>query len=469
MKSLRSRLIFSHLLPLLIVIPLVAVALAYLLETQVLLGEMSDGLTEQANLIAEAVNVQPELLSDEAQARTFVQRVGVLVDGGVLLLRPSGEMLAASGSADDQSPDLTELQNAIENGESVVISYGLFEQTGRVFVPVRDVNQQLLGIVGVSYKLEGVATQFGRLRGWLILILLLELVVGAAIGFVLASRLERPITRSAAAVVDIAEGYEIGTLPLQGPREIQELASSVNVLAERLRLLEDIRRRSLANIVHEIGRPLGAVRAAIHVLQQSPGDDPEVRAELLTGIVGELEWVQPLLDDLAQLHGQVEGSVVLNRAPVDLSEWLPPVLLPWRAAAQQKGLVWRAEIPSSLPVFDLDANRMAQAIGNLLSNAIKYTPEGGQVTVEAVNTAEEIRIQVADTGPGIQPEEQQRVFEPFYRSQQQKRFPQGLGVGLTLARDIVRAHGGELELQSTPGDGSTFAIRLPRSTQAIDH
>jgi len=83
------------------------------------------------------------------------------------------------------------------------------------------------------------------------------------------------------------------------------------------------------------------------------------------------------------------------------------------------------------------------------------------VQVTAGSSTKDVWIQISDTGPGIQSEEQERVFEPFYRSQEQRRFPQGLGVGLTLARDLVRAHGGELELASTPGEGSTFTIRLP--------
>ena len=115
-----------------------------------------------------------------------------------------------------------------------------------------------------------------------------------------------------------------------------------------------------------------------------------------------------------------------------------------------------------LPTILIDPDRLAQALGNVLSNAIKYTPETGQVQVSAGNSEQDVWIQVNDTGPGIQPKEQERIFEPFYRSQQQRRFPQGLGVGLTLARDLVRAHGGEVELVSTPGVGSSFTIRLPR-------
>jgi len=182
---------------------------------------------------------------------------------------------------------------------------------------------------------------------------------------------------------------------------------------------------------------------------------------LLGGIENEIERMEPLLDDLAQLHGQVEGNIALQWQEVNLGEWLPPLLLPWRAFAVDKGLTWQTEIPAHLPTVRIDPHRLAQALGNLLSNAIKYTPAPGGVQVTAGSTAEDVWIQISDTGPGISPGEQARVFEPFYRSQAQQRFPQGLGVGLTLARDLVRAHGGDLTLSSTPGEGSTFTIRLP--------
>jgi signal transduction histidine kinase len=112
-------------------------------------------------------------------------------------------------------------------------------------------------------------------------------------------------------------------------------------------------------------------------------------------------------------------------------------------------------------MVDIDPDRLAQAVGNLFSNAIKYTPPGGSVTLSAGASEHDIWIAVADTGPGIAAEERERVFEPFYRSVQQRRFPQGLGLGLTIARELVAAHGGSMTLTSAPGVGSRFTIHLP--------
>jgi signal transduction histidine kinase len=128
--------------------------------------------------------------------------------------------------------------------------------------------------------------------------------------------------------------------------------------------------------------------------------------------------------------------------------------------AHAEGLHWRTEIPGSLPVLEIDQDRMAQALGNLLSNAIKYTPEG-TVSVDAFVRDSSVFIAVGDTGIGIAPSEQDEIFEPFYRSQRDKRFPQGMGLGLSIARDLVQAHGGSLRVESAPGKGSRFTILLP--------
>jgi signal transduction histidine kinase len=104
---------------------------------------------------------------------------------------------------------------------------------------------------------------------------------------------------------------------------------------------------------------------------------------------------------------------------------------------------------------------MVQAIGNLLSNAIKFTPTGGKVTTTVKFIDEQLIVQVADTGPGVPIEEHEKIFQPFYRGAHGRRIVQGMGLGLSIAQDIATAHGGEIELQSAPGDGSRFTLRVP--------
>ncbi len=465
MRSLRSSFIISHILPVLVVVPLVGLILIYLLETQIILTQMSEDISDKANLIAETVNGRPQVLQNAAEAETFISGVSIYIEEQVLLFGPDGEVLASKDPGVDADVGTfageTALETALTGEENLVITYGLAEQRAIVLVPVRDINQQLVGIVGVTNTLSSTAEQFQRLRYLIAGSLALQLVLGALLGYVAALRLEQPIDEAAAAVVAISQGQTIDPVPIQGPREIRELSEAVNVLAERLRLLEEMRRRSLANIVHELGRPLGAINTATYVLRQGAGEDAQVRDELLAGIESAVINMEPLLNDLSQLYGQVEGTVQLNRRSVDLNEWLLPALLPWRTVAREKGLVWQTDVAADLPRLLIDPERMNQVLGNLISNAVKYTPEGGTVTVRAAAGGSEVHIGVCDDGPGIDLAEQERIFEPFYRSQAHRRFPQGLGLGLTIARDLVEAHGGTLQLVSAPGEGSCFTVHLP--------
>jgi signal transduction histidine kinase len=465
MGTLRSRLVFSHLLPLVLIAPLMSVLLIFILETQVLLSSLARELTGQANLIAATMGEHPDVWSDAEYAQRMVVNMSNHVSGGVMLFQHDGQLVASSEPGSDQmvlkmksSPGMGQ---ALAGNHGTWTYYGLLEQRVAVLVPVHDPGGRPIGVIGLTESLQEMATGFSRLRRWVILILLNGFVLAAVAGLALARRLEEPITEVTAAVVSIASGRRADLVPEEGPEEIRRLAEAVNMLARRLRLMEETRRRMLANLVHELGRPLGALRSAIHVLRRGADEDPAVREELLAGAEDQIVRMQPLLDDLARLHGQVLGQVELERYPVPLAEWLPSVANAWRAAAEEKGLNWELDLPEALPTANIDADRMAQALGNLLSNAIKYTPAGGLVSLSAGQGQGEVWIRVSDTGPGIAPEELERVFEPFYRSARVQRFPQGLGLGLTIARDLVEAHGGRVELRSRPGNGSAFTVWLP--------
>jgi len=213
--------------------------------------------------------------------------------------------------------------------------------------------------------------------------------------------------------------------------------------------------------VHELGRPLGALRSAIHALSKGAGDDPQLLHDLTMGMDEETARLQHVLEDLAHLHDQVLGTLEMNLTPIALSEWLPRMLVPWQEAALEKKLEWKAEIPADLPTVLADPVRLAQIVGNLASNAVKYTPAGKSVGVTAGAEADWVWVRVSDTGPGILPEEQGRVFEPFYRGNTGRRIKQGMGLGLSIARDLALAHGGRLEVESQPGGGSRFTVWMP--------
>ena len=466
MRTLRSRLILSHILPLLLLLPIAGFALGYILETEVLLAGFSDELAQHGALTADVAGAEPAIWRDTAEAQRFVSIYSIRRQYSVMLLDAQGKLLAASEPNYDgqlgQPQDLPDLSSALAGEQTMHVGYAQSVQADvvQVLVPVRGPNQEVVGVVHMSERLSNMQGELNRLRYLISGVLVAAFALAVVVGLALALNLGRMLQGVTDAINGIASGREWMALPEEGPEEIRTLLRAFNTLIERLRVLEESRRRMLANLVHELGRPLGALQSGLQALLSGADQDPELRHELLEGMDTQVRRLHPLLDSLTDLHSQVLGTMELNRQSTPLGEWLRRTVTPWREVAHANGLHWRTDIPDSLPVLRIDQDRMAQALGNLLSNAIKYTPEG-TVSVDAFVRDSSVRIAVGDTGIGISPSEQDQIFEPFYRSQRDKRFPQGMGLGLSIARDLVQAHGGSLSVESATGKGSRFTISLP--------
>ncbi len=469
-RTLRSRLILSHILPLLAVVPLIGIALIYLLEEVVLLPNLTAELKQQAALIVDLAETQPNLWTDAAAARTFVERTSTRVTARLMLIDRAGNLLASSDAADadrvGQRLDQPDLEHAL-SGETVArqnYSSRLQSDIADVLLPVLGSDRQLNGVVRLSYQLTSVYQQFAALRWLVVGVLIIGLLLGAGVGWILALNLQRPIEQLTHAVDRLAGDQPAAPLPEPQPEEFALLVRAFNSLAERLHSLEDARHQLLANMVHELGRPLGALQSGVEALRGGADEDPALRRELLIGMDAEIQRLRRLLDDLSRHYDQALGPLELNWHPIELNEWLTPVLTPWREAAERKGLQWTVTKSSEPFAIEVDPDRLAQAVGNLISNAIKYTPASGTVSIEIESDPVAALIHITDTGPGIAAEDQAHLFEPFYRGQTARRFPQGMGLGLTIARDLVMAHGGHLEVMSSVGQGSRFTIWLPRNS-----
>ncbi len=466
-RSLRSRLILSHALPLIIIIPIMGVALAWLVETRVLLPSLSKALMTNAVLLANVAADEQELWTNSAHAEYYLTHLRHDISARVMFLTPGGQLLASSDPTEASTVGIfLDFAGVAQARAGQVASYTYYKISSPaevidVFVPVLNQNQQLVGILRMSYTYNNLYTEIVQSRYVIVSTLAGGLLVGIILGWSLALNLSRSIHQVTQAINELAHGNRQAQVTTRGPEEIQLLAQSFNFLSERLSSLEKARRQLLANLVHELGRPLGALRSAIQSLASGAGRDPQLLQDLTTGMDDEAARLQHLLDELAHLHGQVLGTLELEYQQVDLSNWLPKVLRPWQEAAHEKHLEWQTEIQPDLPVIDADPLRLASAVENLVSNAIKYTPSGGRVLIGARVEGSEILIEVKDNGSGVAVDEQQKIYEPFYRGNQGRRFKQGMGLGLSIARDLVVAHGGKISLESEPGTGSLFTIHLP--------
>jgi NtrC-family two-component system sensor histidine kinase KinB len=224
----------------------------------------------------------------------------------------------------------------------------------------------------------------------------------------------------------------------------------------RLRRFDELKNDLVATVAHEFRTPLTSLRMAIHLCAEGvAGPITKKQAELLHAAREDCERLQGIVDDLLDLSRLQSGRLVLEVRPVSTEAVLEAALAPHRVAADERGVRLASE--PELEEVEADPERLQL----VLANAVRHTGHGGEVTVRARRDGERARFEVVDTGEGIAPEHQQRVFEKFYRVPGASTG--GAGLGLSIAQEIVQAHGGEMGVTSQPGLGSTFWFTLPRS------
>ena len=459
-RSLRNRLILSHILPALLIIPLMGAAMVYVLETRLLLPTVYGNLAKEAKLMAAITRNEPVFWQSREAAQALVNGAGPYLNGRFSIVTLDGHTLASSDTPGMDDAPLIELPDVshVHPGQVVELRNGPLAEA---IAPVYDINGREIGVIRMTTRVVSLTDEIFQMRYLLWSVLLVAVLAGLGLGSYLAISLNRPIQHVTRSIQALASGDWQAHVEERGPDEMRILAREVNTLVDRLHSLENARRQLLANLVHELGRPLGAIRSAILALLHGADKDPQLSHDLLTGLDEETVRLQHLLEDLAGLHEQVLGKLEMNRSPVQLNDWLASTISPWEAAARQKGLTWTVAASPNLPVVQIDADRMAQALGNILSNAIKFTPAGGKVSTSVEAADSQLVIQVEDTGPGIPLNEQEKIFQPFIRGNQGRRIVEGMGLGLSIAREIVQAHGGDIKLESGPGAGSRFVLQMP--------
>ncbi len=299
--------------------------------------------------------------------------------------------------------------------------------------------------------------QFRRVFGWVALI---ALILGVAGGAWLTRRALAPIHQLIDAVQNLlATGRLSERMPLpEAHDEINRLARLFNTMLEKNDALIRGMREALDNVAHELRTPLTRLRGSAELaLEGEP--DPQKSRDALLDSMEETDRVLTMLNTLMDISEAETGLMKLERQPVVLAELAAEAVELFEFVAEEKRIPVTVNIPPGLQCF-ADPRRLRQVLVNLLDNALKYTPAGGRVTLTGEAVADEVVLSVQDTGPGIPPEEQTRIWERLYRGDK-SRSQRGLGLGLSLVRAIVTSHGGRIELESKVGEGSTFRVHLP--------
>jgi signal transduction histidine kinase len=308
-----------------------------------------------------------------------------------------------------------------------------------------------------------VAKPASELRSsWLVLIERLAIALGGGVlvvgllGVYLTRRIARPLMALSAAADEIAGGtYGIDVPQPKGHDEIAQLSARFADMAAKLAEAEQLSRNFLMSVSHELRTPLTAIRGHVSALREGVIEDPEAYSSSLAVIEEEAIRLERLVGDVLDLAKLNAHRFTVLEEEVDMRELCERAYAAFGEVARTRAIDYRRDFEAS-PVIVTDGDRVLQIISNLLSNAFRWTPEGGRVSLALGADNGSVSVVVSDSGPGISPEERERIFRPFW-----SRDGGGTGLGLAIARELANALGGRIDLRSEPGLGARFELTLP--------
>lgn len=301
------------------------------------------------------------------------------------------------------------------------------------------------------------AFRFVDSLNYILLIMGAICIIGAiCAGFLFARKISRPIARVTETAGEIAKGdYSVRIEENKGAYELNELSRTVNHMAEQIERQETVKKQLISDVAHELRTPLANVSAQIEVIAEGIFEPTKER---LQGIEDEIERLSALVAELGKLQEIESGN--LQCTAFDLSEEVQNAMKSFEAELRNKNI--RCSFQGDAANVYADKNKIRQVIVNLISNAVKYSRENGEIELSCRQNADRAVFSVKDYGIGISETEKEFIFERFYRTDKSRsRKTGGVGIGLTIVKAIVDAHGGTVEVESKEGAGSTFTVSLP--------
>ena len=464
--GLRMRLIISHTLIVVICLSVVAVAVSLLLQ-----GYRDQAIMVRLDDISRPIYVQVLSLArgeaSVAEVWANLQEQAQKNNVHILMVDGKGNIISQVSPLEGTERRLIDLPPG-ELPEGIIkLTHGTFEtSTGQTHIfaayPVRRIfgsrGTARLDTLVISVPRSGNLVIWASLVRPLLQAGLIALGVSVVIAVLLARSVYRPIRRVTAAAEKIAQGQYDQEIPVDGPKEVKGLAMCFNEMASKVKQSQYQLRHFVADVSHQLKSPLTSIQGFAQAILDGTAGDSDSKLKAAQVISDESKRMIRQVDELLELSRMQSGQVQMARELVDIKELLSHCQEIFVMRAEEKDILLRMEIEPLMPVVG-DIDRLEHVFSNLLDNALKNSPAGGEVRIIGSNIASDsVEVRIADDGSGIPPEQLPYVFERFYQAGGLRT---GAGLGLAIAREIVMAHGGKIEVSSAPGEGAEFTVRLP--------
>jgi len=479
--SLRARLIVSYIVIILICLALVSLASVFLLSRfQATLVYM--GLREAAVPTAYQVYrlLQQDLMPEEIVK--LLEEQAEKQELRILLLTPRGQVLADTQGNWTGKQAKVDLDETLKDPKLPYIRGRLTTPGGdtQLYVALQAAPLRLAAESGESQRSVFVALLTSPRRGFRTILKdiasrflqagLVTLLISIILALLIARSVAKPLQRMTAATEEIARGNYDQTLDITSPDEIGRLAASFNTMSREVKASRQAQRDFVANVSHELKTPLTSIQGFSQAILDGTADDEVSRYRAMEIISSETNRMSRLVDELLDLARIESGQIKMLREPVDIVKVLKGCVEKFDLQAQEGNVTLVFDAPA-LPLVTGDKDRLAQVFTNLLVNALKHTPPDGKVTIRAqearqtqkeTDTTSTVEITVIDTGAGIPPEDLTLIFERFYQVDKSRAGKdRGAGLGLTIAKQIVVAHDGTINVESVKDLGTKFTVSLP--------
>ncbi|MEE8354098.1 MAG: ATP-binding protein [Dehalococcoidales bacterium] len=441
--SLRFRLVVSFALVILVTISAVFLLINQVTRDEIRrLGERADQI--RAGRMEAELSLYYVRRGSWTDVQTFVEQLGSLYDQRIVLTDASGTVVA------DSDTDLLGEPYVSDSPGRSLLPRGGSGVVGNLYVDPPASSVLEFNSLQITFRTIGLYFIWGGL---------IAAVMALVITFFLSRRILAPVRSLSAAARRLGRGDFSQRVRAEGKGELNELADTFNSMASDLERAERLRSNMVADAAHELRTPLSNITGYLEAIRDGVKEPDEDTIRILDE---EAALLARLVDDLQELSLAEAGELRLNCQDEDVAGLVSQAVAARQTRATSKGIHLSADLTEGLPAVHIDSYRISQVLRNLLENAVTHTPEGGSVSVAAREVNGRVEVSVSDTGEGIPPEDLPNIFERFYRVDRSRtRATGGSGLGLTIARRLVEAHGGRIEAQSELGRGSCFTFTVP--------